>query len=119
LTEVAVPLTVGGRHYATFLVGQVFCQKPDARNWARLTSLMGEDGDKNRLARLRRAYLAGHVLPDELLKPFVHIVALHVCRVANDLRQQAAAQRSKQRQQLKTAPRPRSSKSKRSIKDQM
>ncbi|HVM60013.1 MAG TPA: PocR ligand-binding domain-containing protein [Verrucomicrobiae bacterium] len=119
LTEVAIPLTIGGRHYATFLVGQVFCQKPDARSWARLTSLMGEDGDEHRLARLRGAYLAGRVLPEEILQPLVHMVTLHVCRVANDLRQNAAARRPKRRQRLKPAQQPKSGKSKRSVKTPM
>ena len=97
LTEVAVPVAMGGRHCATFLVGQVFCKKPDARSWARLTALVGDDSDKGRLDRLRRAYLAGDVLPDEILKPLVHMVSLQTCRIVNDLRQKDAAQRPRRR----------------------
>jgi hypothetical protein len=104
LTEVAVPVTVGGRHCATVLVGQVFCRKPDARSWARLTTLVGEDGgDQDRLARLRRAYLDGNVLPDDILKPLVDMVSLQVCRIVNALRQEEAAHRTKRTRRLKTA----------------
>jgi hypothetical protein len=119
LTEIAVPVTIGGRHCATFLVGQVFCQKPDARSWARLTALVGEDGGKERLARLRRAYLAGSVLPEEILNPLVGMVSLHLCRIVNDLRQGEAARRSKRRKRLETAGWPKQSRARRSVKAKM
>ncbi len=106
LTEVAVPVAVGGRHCATFLVGQVFSKKPDARSWARLTALVGDNGNKDRLARLRQAYFAGHVLPDDILTPLVHTISLHVCRIVNDLRRKETAQRSRSKRRLKPAQRP-------------
>ena len=106
LTEVAVPVAMGGRHCATFLVGQVFCKKPDARSWTRLTALVGKDGEKHRLARLRRAYLASDVLPDDILKPLVHTVSLHVCRIVKDLRREEAAQRSRRKRRQKPAGHP-------------
>jgi len=106
LTEVAIPVAIHGRHCATFLVGQVFCKKPDARSWARLTALVGEDGEKQRLARLRQAYLDGYVVSDEILTPLIHTVSLHVCRIVNDLWREEAAQRSRRKRRKRTPGRP-------------
>jgi len=106
LTEVAIPVAMGRRHCATFLVGQVFCKKPDTRSWARLTALVGEDGEKPRLARLRQAYLNGYVVSDEILTPIVHTVSLHVCRIVNDLWREEAVQRSRRKRRPRTAGRP-------------
>jgi ligand-binding sensor protein len=106
LTEAAIPVAMGGRHYATFLVGQVFSKKPDARSWARLTAHVGGDGDKQRLARLRQAYLSGNVVSNDILTPLVHTVSLHVCRIVNDLWREEAAQRSRRKRRQRTAGRP-------------
>lgn len=85
-TEVAVPVVVDGKHVTTFLIGQAFSQRPDAKSWARLASLLTDDREKKRLARLRKAYLSGQVLPEEILKTLVHMVSLHARRLVDDLR---------------------------------
>jgi ligand-binding sensor protein len=95
LTEVAVPVVVDGKHVTTFLVGQAFDQRPDAKSWARLESLLTDEAEKKRLTKLRKAYLRGQVLPEEILKTLVHMVSLHARRLVSDLRPPARRPRAK------------------------
>jgi ligand-binding sensor protein len=94
LTEVAVPVVVDRKHVSTFLVGQAFNQRPDAKSWARLASLLTDEADKKRLASLRKAYLSGQVLPQEVLKTLAHMVSLHARRLVGGLRSTRKAARS-------------------------
>jgi ligand-binding sensor protein len=94
-TEVAVPVVVDGKHVSTFLVGQAFNQKPDTKSWARLASLLTDETDKKRLASLRKAYLSGNVLPEEVLKSLVHMVSLQARRLVGNLRPAPRASRSR------------------------
>jgi ligand-binding sensor protein len=97
LTEVAIPVVVDGKHVTTFLVGQAFHQKPDAKSWERLESLLTDASEKKRLAQLRKAYLSGQVLPEEVLKTLVHMVSLHARRLVGDLRPAPKAARSRKK----------------------
>lgn len=82
MAEVAVPIVVGEKHVGTFLVGQAFLKKPDARSWARLAASMSDAKSKKRLQPLRAAYLNGGVVPDETLNLLIHMVTLHSHRLA-------------------------------------
>jgi ligand-binding sensor protein len=95
MTEVAVPIVVDGKHVTTLLVGQSFNQKPDVRSWDRLALLLTDPADKKRLVTLRKAYLGGQVLPEEILKTLVHMVSLHARRLVGGLRPPARRSRLK------------------------
>ena len=101
LAEVAVPLVVDGRHLATFLVGQVFGEKPDAASWARLRALMGNGTDPKRLAQLRTAYLNGQVLPKDTMNPLIHMVSLHGRRLMDGLKPAPAVAQPKAKRPAK------------------
>jgi ligand-binding sensor protein len=105
LTEVAIPVVVDGKHVTTFLVGQSFSTKPDAKSWSRLASFLDDEADKKRLARLRKAYLGGQVLPEEILKTLVHMVSLHARRLIGDLRPATSASRTGKKRSVKTGKR--------------
>ena len=80
MTEVAVPVTVSGRHVGTFLVGQTFLKKPSVSSWSRLAATVAA-ADKKRLMPLRNAYLNGGVIPDDTLDLLVRMVSLHAKRL--------------------------------------
>lgn len=85
MTEVAVPLVVEGRHVATFLIGQSFAQKPDARSWSQLLTSIPADVNRRRVTSLRRTYLNGQVVPEDTLELLTQMVLLHAQRLARHI----------------------------------
>ena len=99
MTEVAVPVVVDDRHVGTFLVGQAFLTKPDARSWQRLAA-SASDVDQERLRSLRSAYLNGCVVPDDTLQVLVQMVSLQAHRLT---RQFQSKQNKRRRQKSRSA----------------
>ena len=86
LTDVAVPVVIGGQHVATLLAGQVFRKKPAKRDFARLAHQLIEWGLETDLHRLEEAYFHTRVVTDDQFQAMVHLVTLfahHLAEFAN------------------------------------
>ncbi|MCX7824148.1 MAG: PocR ligand-binding domain-containing protein [Verrucomicrobiae bacterium] len=86
LTDVAVPVIIGGQHVATLLAGQVFRKKPTRRDFARLSRQLAEWGSKTARRRLEAAYFHTRVLKDEQFRAIVQLLTLfahHLAEFAN------------------------------------
>ncbi len=62
LTEVAVPVLVGGAHIATLLSGQVFRREPTERDFLMVIKMLGGGQNAEWVKKARRAYFATPVL---------------------------------------------------------
>ena len=80
LTDVAVPVVVGGRHVATLMSGQVLRREPTERDFKMVATMLGQNGDWEKKAR--KAYFETPVVNAErfeaiiqLLNVFAHYLA--------------------------------------------
>ncbi len=77
LTEVAVPVLVGGEHVATLFGGQVFRQRPRRRDFARVRVLLTRWGvPENELGPMAKAYFATPVVPAARFQAMVRLLIL-------------------------------------------
>jgi AraC-like DNA-binding protein/ligand-binding sensor protein len=73
LTDVAVPVLVGGRHVATLMSGQVFRREPTERDFrliASMVNLSGGDGEK----KARAAYFATPVVTADRFQAIIQLL---------------------------------------------
>jgi AraC-like DNA-binding protein len=89
LTDVAVPVDIGGRHVATLLSGQVFRREPTERDFRMIVTLVGDRQNEDWEKKARRAYFETPVVTAdrfqaivELLKVFAHYLADYASRQA-------------------------------------
>jgi AraC-like DNA-binding protein/ligand-binding sensor protein len=88
LSELAVPIVVGGKHAATLVGGQVFQEKPKRREFDRLCSKLCEWGMQPELQRIEEAYFAVPVVPAKQFQGaagLLLILANHLAELANRL----------------------------------
>ena len=83
LTELALPIIVGGEHVATLLGGQVLRKKPGDQKAARLFRQLHKWGMHRQLARLKKAYRATPVVTDRQLNGAVRLLALLANQLAD------------------------------------
>lgn len=88
LTDIAVPVIVGGRHIASLLSGQILSREPTERDFAIIASMLDQKGDdwsrKARTAYFQTPVLTGERLDAviQLLKVFADFLSDHVMRFA-------------------------------------
>ena len=81
LTEVAVPVLVGGQHVATLLSGQVFRREPTERDFLMVTKMLGGGPNGDWVKKARRAYFAAPVLTADRFQAvmeLLNVFAQHV-----------------------------------------
>lgn len=94
MTDLAVPVVVGGEHVATLLGGQVFQQKPGRRQFDRVARQLRkwEMGDK--LRQIKRAYFRTPVVSEKRFQGAVRLLAMLATQLAESAtRYLAASQR--------------------------
>lgn len=88
LSDVAMPVVVGGKHIATLFGGQVFREKPERRQFRRLTKLLVEWGFNTNLRRVEEAYFHTKVIPQKQFDAMVRLLGIfaqHLSESANRL----------------------------------
>ena len=86
LTDVAVPVVVGGKHLATLLGGQMFRYQPSRREFSRLTRLLIDWGLKTDLHQIEEAFFHTRVVGDEQFRAMVRLLTIfaeHLAESAN------------------------------------
>jgi AraC-like DNA-binding protein len=89
LTDVAVPIVVGGKHVASMMSGQVFRRQPTERDFQMVIRMLKGDRNSEWERRARKAYFETPVVtPDRfqaiihLLNVFAQYLADHASRLA-------------------------------------
>jgi AraC-like DNA-binding protein len=82
MTELAVPVVVGGEHVATLLGGQVFQQKPGRRQFNRVARQLRKWGMSDRLRRIKRAYFCTPVVSEKQFQGAVRLLMMLATQLA-------------------------------------
>lgn len=82
LTDVAVPVVVGGQHVATLFGGQVFLRKPTGRQFARLRRQFIEWGQGKEIRRIEKAYFHTHIVSEDQFRAMVRLLNLFAGHLA-------------------------------------
>jgi AraC-like DNA-binding protein len=72
LTDLAVPVLVGGRHVATLFSGQVFRREPTERDFAMVAKMIGGDTEWER--RARKSYFQTPVVTADRLQAILQLL---------------------------------------------
>jgi AraC-like DNA-binding protein len=82
MTELAVPVVVGGEHVATLLGGQVFQEKPGRRQFNRVARQMREWGMSGRLRQIKRAYFSTPVVSEKQFQGALRLLVMLATQLA-------------------------------------
>jgi AraC-like DNA-binding protein len=82
MTELAVPVVVGGEHVATLLGGQVFRQKPGRQQFNRVARQLRKWGMSDRLRRIKRAYFCTPVVSEKQFQGAVRLLMMLATQLA-------------------------------------
>jgi AraC-like DNA-binding protein len=82
MTELAVPVVVGGEHVATLLGGQVFRQKPGSQQFNRVAWQLRKWGMSDRLRRIKRAYFCTPVVSEKQFQGAVRLLMMLATQLA-------------------------------------
>jgi AraC-like DNA-binding protein/ligand-binding sensor protein len=74
LTEVAVPVTVGGRHVATLMSGQVFRREPTERDFLMVAKMVGEVPGSDWEKQARKAYFETPIVTAERFQAIIQLL---------------------------------------------
>jgi AraC-like DNA-binding protein/ligand-binding sensor protein len=74
LTEVAVPVTVDGRHVATLMSGQVFRREPTERDFALIAPMIRNGTDGGWEKKARQAYFATPVVTGDRFEAIIQLL---------------------------------------------
>jgi AraC-like DNA-binding protein len=76
MTDLAVPVVVGGEHVATLLGGQVFQKKPRHQEFNRVLRQVHQWGMHNRVKELERAYFETPVVSAKKIKAAMRLLSI-------------------------------------------
>jgi AraC-like DNA-binding protein len=82
MTELAVPVVVGGQHAATLLGGQVFRKRPGRRQYDRLTRQLRKWGMPARLSQIKQAYFHTPVVSEKRFQGAVRLLRILAMQMA-------------------------------------
>ena len=82
LTEVAVPVIIGGQHIATLLSAQVFRRPQTKEDFARLVAKLVEWGLETDLHQLEESYFHTRVVTEEQFRAMVRLLTLFAHHLA-------------------------------------
>ncbi|HTL59112.1 MAG TPA: PocR ligand-binding domain-containing protein [Candidatus Limnocylindrales bacterium] len=86
LTEVAVPVLIGGKHVATLVGGRVFQRKPSRQQFQRMMRKLRLLGVRGNVRAVERAYFKMPVVPARQFQGAVRLLAI----LANELAESAS-----------------------------
>jgi AraC-like DNA-binding protein len=76
LTEVAVPVVIGGHQVATLMSGQVFRREPTARDFAMVVQMLSRGQDADWEKRARQAYFTTPVVTADRFQAIVQLLTM-------------------------------------------
>ena len=82
MTELAVPVVVGGEHVATLLGGQVFQRKPARQQFDRVARQLRKWGIDDRLRQIKRAYFYTPVVSEKQFQGAVRLLMMLATQLA-------------------------------------
>ena len=91
LTDVAVPVVIGGQHRATLFSGQFFRRQPTERDFSLVVKMLGPSSDAAWGVNLRQAYFATSVVTAERFEAILHLLAVFGQYLAEQASRQAIA----------------------------
>jgi len=91
LTDVAVPVVIGGKHVATLLSGQVFRREPTERDFLMILKMLKGDTNRDWEKKARKAYFATPVVTSDRFQAIVQLVAVFAQYLADYASRQALA----------------------------
>ena len=83
ITELAVPIVIGGEHVSTLIGGQVFREKPSRRRLERVIRQLRAWGTQGELKRLERAYVQTPVVSKKQFDGAVRLLAILATQLAD------------------------------------
>jgi AraC-like DNA-binding protein len=94
MTELAVPVVVGGEHVATLLGGQVFQQKRERRQFNRVARQLRKWGMDDRLRQIKRAYFRTPVVSEKQFQGAVRLLMMLATQLAESATRDLVAART-------------------------
>ena len=94
LTDVAVPVVIGGRHVATLMSGQVFRREPTERDYKMVVAMLGQPADLEKKART--AYFKTPVVDAERFQAIIQLLNVFAQYLADYASRQALASASEE-----------------------
>lgn len=91
MTELAVPVVVGGQHVATLLGGQVFRQKPSRRQFDRVARQIRQWTTPAMFGEIRRAYFQTPVVSAKALQGALRLLTVLAAHLAESASRQLLA----------------------------
>ena len=91
LTVVASPVTVGGRHVATLLSGQIFRREPTERDFSLVVKMLNGGAGSDWVKKARRAYFETPVLTAERFQAVLQLLDVFAQYLADFASRQALA----------------------------
>jgi AraC-like DNA-binding protein/ligand-binding sensor protein len=91
LTDVAVPVFVGGRHVATLMSGQVFRREPTERDFKMVAKMVGEAQSGDWEKKLHKAYFETPVVNAERFEAIIQLLNVFAQYLADFASRQALA----------------------------
>jgi AraC-like DNA-binding protein/ligand-binding sensor protein len=92
LTDVAVPVVIGGEHVATLMSGQVFRREPTERDFKMVAAMLGQKGEWEKKAR--KAYLETQVVNAERFEAIIQLLNVFAQYLADYASRQVLASAS-------------------------
>jgi AraC-like DNA-binding protein/ligand-binding sensor protein len=93
MTELAVPVVVGGKHVATLLGGQVFQGKPGRGQFNRVARQLRKWGMSGRLRQIKRAYFRAPVVSEKQFQGAVRLLVMLATQLAESATRSLVAAR--------------------------
>ena len=84
LTEIAVPVVIGGQHTATLLSGQVFRREPTHRDLEIVVKMFGGGRDKEWEKKTRKAYFEVPVVSLDKLHAIIEMLTMFAQHLSED-----------------------------------
>ncbi|MEI8311015.1 MAG: PocR ligand-binding domain-containing protein [Verrucomicrobiota bacterium] len=93
LTDIAIPVVIGGRHVATLLSGQIFRREPTRRDFEAMMKKLGEFRDKDWEKMARKSYFETPVVPQDTLDAVIQLLTVFAQHLADDIGRHMVAAR--------------------------
>jgi AraC-like DNA-binding protein len=94
LTDVVVPVVIGGRHVASLMSGQVFRREPTERDFKLVVKMLGQNGEWEKKAR--KAYFETSVVTVERFEAIIELLNVFAQYLADYASRQALASSTKE-----------------------
>jgi AraC-like DNA-binding protein/ligand-binding sensor protein len=91
LTEVAVPVLIGGRHVATLMSGQVFRREPTERDFLLVAQMMRAGANGGWESKARRAYFETPVITADRFEAIIQLLCVFAQYLADYAERHAIA----------------------------